>query len=199
MVVTLHVRPATANDLPGAYRVCLLTGDAGRDATAIHQDPNLLGHVFVGPYVVGSPDLALVLADGEGIAGYCLAVADTRGFELWEEASWWPALRAQYPPLHDDSPDAALIDLIHTPPVAPDAVVAEFPAHLHIDLLERARGLGLGRVLIERQLHDLRARRVQGVHLDVASDNANAIAFYRHLGFEEVLPLDGSILMGMRL
>ena len=67
-------------DLPGAYRVCLLTGDAGRDASTIYRNPELLGHVFVGPYIVGQPDLALVVADDAGIAGYALAAADTRGF-----------------------------------------------------------------------------------------------------------------------
>jgi ribosomal protein S18 acetylase RimI-like enzyme len=195
----LHIRPATTDDLPGAYQVCLLTGDAGGDASAKFRDPELLGHIYVGPYVVGSPELALIVADAAGVAGYCLAVADTRAFESWEEARWWPALRLRYPPLDDGSPDAGLIGVIHHPIPAPGAVVAGYPAHLHIDLLERARGHGLGRVLIERQLADLRARGVAGVHLDVASDNANAIAFYRHLGFEEVLPLDGSILMGMRL
>ena len=56
-------------DLPGAYRVCLLTGDAGRDASTIYRNPELLGHVFVGPYIVGQPDLALVVADEVGIAG----------------------------------------------------------------------------------------------------------------------------------
>ena len=66
------VRPALAMDIPGAYRVCLLTGDAGRDGSALFRNPDLLGHVYVGPYITGEPDLALVVADAEGIAGYCL-------------------------------------------------------------------------------------------------------------------------------
>jgi ribosomal protein S18 acetylase RimI-like enzyme len=73
------------------------------------------------------------------------------------------------------------------------------PWHLHLDLLERVRGLGLGRVLVETQLATLRERASRGVHLDVAADNANAIDFYRHLGFSEVHSLETSILMGMRL
>src|SRR5213075_2470619 len=67
------IRHATVHDLPGVYRVCLLTGDAGKDATALARDPDLLGHVYVGPYVVGEPGLSLVVADDSGIAGYCLA------------------------------------------------------------------------------------------------------------------------------
>ena len=193
------IRAASIRDLPGAYRVCLLTGDAGRDASAIYRNPELLGHVFVGPYVVGQPDLALVVADDAGIAGYLLAAADTRSFERWAEEHWWPPLRDQYPRLADGSPESAIIELLHRPPSADDPMVVRFPAHLHIDLLERVRGQGYGRLLIERLLEELRRRGSPGVHLDVAIDNANAIAFYQHLGFDEVERRDDALLMGLRL
>ncbi len=199
----LSIRPATMKDLPATYRVCLLTGDAGQDATDLHADPDLLGHVYVGPYVVGQSDHALVLSDGEGVAGYCLAAPDTRAFEAWAEAAWWPDLRRRYPIVAteppDDSPDAELIGLIHAPPTAPGSVVARYPAHLHIDLLARARGHGHGRAMMERQLAALRSAGVPGVHLGVADTNANAIAFYRHLGFDEIARLETSLLMGIRL
>ena len=193
------VRPASVHDLPGAYRVSLLTGDSGRDASAIYRNPELLGHVFVGPYVVGQPDLALVVADEDGIAGYLLAAADTRAFERWAEGHWWPPLRDQYPLRAERSPDADLIELLHRPPTAGESVVGAFPSHLHIDLLERVRGKGFGRRLIDGLLDDLRSRGSTGVHLDVALDNENAIAFYRHLGFEEVERRPGALLMGLRL
>jgi ribosomal protein S18 acetylase RimI-like enzyme len=193
------IRAATLQDLPGAYRVCLLTGDAGRDATQIFRNPELLGHVYVGPYVVGQPDLASVVADDDGVAGYGLAAADTRAFEQWAEAKWWPTLRTTYPPRTDGSPEADLIALIHAPPVAADDLLADYPSHLHLDLVDRVRGQGNGRLLVERMLAKLREGGSSGVHLDVASSNANAIAFYRHLGFDEVGRRPDSILMGLRL
>jgi len=194
-----RIRPATLQDLPGTYRVCLLTGDSGRDASTLYTDLDLLGHVYAGPYVVGRPGTELVLTDADGIAGYLLAADDTRAFEAWAAAEWWPALRERYPRRDDGTPEAELINLIHEPARAPDALVDEFPAHLHIDLLERARGHGLGRALVEQLLGDLRERGVPGVHLDVASDNLNGIAFYRHLGFGEVTAHPGSVLMGLHL
>ena len=186
-------------DLPGAYRVCLLTGDAGRDASAIYRNPELLGHVFVGPYIVGQPDLALVVADEAGIAGYMLAAADTRAFERWAEEEWWPPLREQYPLTADGSPESELIELLYRSPFADDSVVDQFPAHLHIDLLERVRGLGYGRLLVEQLLEELRRRGSAGVHLDVDIGNDNAIAFYRHLGFDEVERSHDALVMGLRL
>jgi len=92
----LRLRSAAVHDLPGAYRVCLLTGDAGQDASARYRDPDLLGHVYVGPYIVGQPAHAFVLDDAEGIAGYCLAALDSRAFEAWAEHAWWPDLRRTY-------------------------------------------------------------------------------------------------------
>lgn len=194
-----RIRSAGPHDLPGAYRVCLLTGDSGRDGSALFRNPDLLGHVYVGPYLVGQPDLALVVVDPWGVAGYCLAAEDTRGFEAWEEAHWWPVLREQYPPVDDGSPDGELVRQLHAPVLAPETIVRDYPAHLHMDLLERVRGLGLGRALVETQLTALRERGCPGLHLDVAADNANAIGFYRHLGFSAVHRLETSILMGMRL
>jgi len=190
------IRPAGLHDLPGAYRVCLQTGDSGRDATLMYRNPDLLGHVFVGPYIVGQPELALVVAD-QGVAGYLLAAADTRAFERWAEAEWWPALREQYPRGNATGRDEEIVGLLHEPPRAPDAIVNGYPAHLHIDLLERARGRGLGRVLIERLLVALRARGSPGVHLEVGVRNTNAQQFYRHLGFTELASSDDSLTMGL--
>jgi GNAT superfamily N-acetyltransferase len=196
-----HVRPATVHDLPGAYRVCLRTGDAGEDATGLARDPDLLGQVYVGPYIVGEPALALVVADDAGVAGYCLAAADTRAWEAWARDDWWPVLRDQHPlpPADDTSLDAELIRHFHEPQRAGDEIVSGHPAHLHIDLLERVRGAGLGRALIERQLRQLRDRGASGVHLDVARRNVNAIEFYGHLGFAVLLELDDALVMGMTL
>jgi GNAT superfamily N-acetyltransferase len=193
------IRRALPLDLPGAYRVCLLTGDSGRDGTHRFRNPDLIGHVYVGPYIVGRPDLALVAVDAEGVSGYCLAAPDTRAFEAWCEREWFPALRAQYPFTDDPSPDGDLVRLIHAPAAAPDAVVREFPAHLHIDLLERTRGQGTGRAMVERNLATLRSLGAPGLHLDVVAVNANAIAFYEHLGFHALERRGDSLFMGMEL
>jgi ribosomal protein S18 acetylase RimI-like enzyme len=193
------IRPAALHDLPGAYRVCLLTGDSGRDASTLYRNGDLLGHVYVGPYIVGRPGTELVLTDADGIAGYLLSTDDTRAFEAWAEAEWWPPLRERYPLRDDASRESALVRLIHQPERARDVVVREYPAHLHIDLLERTRSKGLGRSLIERLLVDLRERGIQGVHLGVAADNHNAIGFYGHLGFTVIDEDPDGPLMGMRL
>lgn len=197
----LRIEPAGIHDVPGAYRTCLLTGDTGEDATPLHRDPDLLGHVYVGPYLSQRSGTQLVVVDETGSAGYLLSTDDTVAFEAWAEREWWPPLRERYelPDASDDSANAELIRKIHQPESTPRAIATEYPAHLHIDLQERARGKGLGRALIERLLAELRRRKVAGVHLGVDSSNDNAIGFYEHLGFRQVDMEPGGILMGMLL
>ena len=195
----LRIEPARSHDLPGTYRVCLLTGDAGRDASGLYRNADLLGHVYVGSYIVRQPGMELVLADADGIAGYLLTADDTLAFEAWAEAEWWPSLRDRYPLRDDGSRESKLVRLIHEPERTPESVTREFPAHLHIDLLERARGQGLGRVLIDRLLTDLRERGIRGVHMGVAADNRNAIGFYGHLGFGVIDEDPDGVLMALRL
>ena len=91
------MREGTLHDLPGVYRVCRLTGHAGRDATSRHADPDLLGHLWAGPYLAFPEAVTRVIHDDQGVAGYCLAVPDTAAFEHWLETVWLPPLRERLP------------------------------------------------------------------------------------------------------
>jgi ribosomal protein S18 acetylase RimI-like enzyme len=185
------IRTAVPEDREALYEICRLTGDAGEDASALYDDPNLLGEVWVGPYLALEPDLSFVAVDGSGVAGYVLGAADTAAFEAACERKWWPSRRERHPepPASGDlSPDQELHRWIHDPPPTPDAVLAEYPAHLHIDLHPRIQGQGVGRRLVDTLVDALRARRVAGVHLGVDAANHRAIGFYTHLGFELMGP-----------
>lgn len=194
-----RIERAGLHDLPGAYRVCLLTGDSGRDASGLFDDPDLIGHLYVGPYLVRGAGTQLVVVDDLGVAGYLLSADDTPAFEAWAEGHWWPALRERYPLRVGASEDARAIRQIHSPERTPAEVTQAYPAHLHIDLVERVRGLGLGRALIELLLAELRDRSVSGVHMGVDPGNGDAIGFYGHLGFREIAREPDTLLMGMRL
>lgn len=197
----VRFRPPTGADLPALYRICLLTGRAGDDASADHDDPDLLGHLWVGPQAVADPALCEVVEDDAGLAGYLVGVGSTSGFEAWCEQEWWPALRERYPlGQARRASDEALVQSIHRPDVTPAGIAEAFPAHLHINLLPRAQGQGIGRMLIERLIDRLERRGIGGVHLGVDADNARAIAFYRHLGFSDVsVEDDGGLILGLRL
>ncbi len=190
------MRQACPADLPGAYTVCLQTGDAGQDASGIRENPDLLGHNYVGPYLAADMSLCLVVVDQLGVGGYLLATDDTREFEAWREAHWLPVLREQYPRGSTSPRDADLVELLHAPEIAPQEVVAEHPAHLHIDLLPRLQGQGWGRRLVQEMLARLADRGSPAVHLGVATENLRAQDFYRHLGFADVAAVPDALYMG---
>lgn len=183
------MRPGTVHDLPGVYRVCLLTGAGGGDASALHADPDLLGHLWAGPYLAYPQAVTRVLHDEHGVAGYCLAVADTRAFERWADQVWLPPLQARHPLGSGSTPaDAAVVERLHHPTIADAGLLAAHPAHLHVDLLPRLQGQGWGRRVVASVLDELRATGTTGVHLGVDEGNTGAQAFYARLGFTE---LDG--------
>jgi ribosomal protein S18 acetylase RimI-like enzyme len=169
------------------YRVCVLTGDSGADATGMFEDDDLLPDIYVGPYLRLQPDLAWVVDVGDHVAGYLLAAADTSRFVADYRAHWLPTFTSRHPrdPLHDAA-TARVVGRGYEPEAMLGDHLVQFPAHLHIDLLPEAQGRGLGRVLIRTLLTELRRRGIPGVHLGVARENRNAQAFYAHLGFRPV-------------
>jgi GNAT superfamily N-acetyltransferase len=64
-----------------------------------------------------------------------------------------------------------------------------YPAELHINLLEEARGYGIGRLLVERLMERLRQERVPGVHASVHVHNNGGQQFFLKAGFRELCRL----------
>lgn len=190
------IRPFRPADTDACYEVCLRTGDAGGDASRLHTDPRVLGEVWVAPYLDYAPELSFVVEDDEGVGGYVVGAAHTTRFEDWAEAEWWPRLRERYP--RDTFPagtaDADAVNLIHTPLRMDPAIVESHPAHLHVDMVPRLQGRGLGRRLLDHLFTGLRDAGAAAVHLGVSPANTNAIAFYERLGFVELVP--GITLLG---
>lgn len=196
------IRPATPRDSDALYDICLRTGLHGQDASSSHEDPRLLGDVYVGPYLAHALDLAFVLLDADGTpVGYVLGVEDTAAFEDWCDAHWWPALRDRRPvgSAPADSADAEVLRLIHHTERTPASVLEAYPAHLHVDLLPSAQGAGHGRRLLDALFDALRARGVLGVHLGVSALNPRAVAFYGHLGFVTLDSDERGARLGLRL
>jgi ribosomal protein S18 acetylase RimI-like enzyme len=183
------IRPAGSGDLDAVYEIALLTGDNGADATALDDDPRLVGHIYAAPYLALSPELAFVVEDAEGVAGYIVGARDTRAFDALLEDGWWPKLRAQYAdPTGTDpagwSADQRRMWLIHHPYRTPEKVVDGFPSHLHINLLPRLQGQGAGKRLMDTLLKALRRQGSPGVHLGTGDANRRARRFYEIYGFQ---------------
>ena len=190
-VSELRVRRARPGDQPGAYYVCLKTGNHGEDAEALYRDdPDALGRIFVGPYLAFEPELSFILEDAGGICGYALGARDSRAFYARYDAEWRPRLCAEFAAPAGDAAQWTAVQHVHHAYHHPDYFCPEpydrYPSHLHIDLLPRAQGRGHGRGMMEQVMAALRTRGSPGAHLGVSLRNTRAQAFYSHLGFREL-------------
>lgn len=195
-----EIRNYHPSDLVHLYRICLLTGNSGRDASKIYKDPDILGHFFAAPYAVLEPRLACILTHSGRPVGYILGTQNSSTFYENCERLWFPVLRSQYPlpDPGDDSADARIIRLMHQGHRV-NKWAGAYPAHLHIDILPQGQGSGMGRRLMETFLGKLRQLRVTGVHLGVGKANQGAIKFYDRLGFSLLEEQEHALILGLKL
>jgi len=185
------IRPARPGDEPGAYHVCLKTGDSGQDGEPFYrEDPDALGRIFVGPYLAYEPDFSLILEDDQGICGYALGALDSRAFYQKYETEWRPKLCARFPEPQGDPSHWTRVQQVHHCYHHPEYFYPEpyesWPSHLHIDLLPRAQAQGYGRRMIVQILTKFQHRGSPGAHLGLSVANQRAFGFYQRLGFREL-------------
>jgi GNAT superfamily N-acetyltransferase len=173
------LRPYRPSDLDALYSICLQTGDSGQDATALHNDPSLIGHIYSAPYGVLEPEHVLVAEDDEGVGGYIVGTHDTDRFSERLERDWWPALRQRYAEAEGlTDADRRRIEAIRQPDKAPAELVTAYPAHIHMNLLPRLRGQRIGTRLLDLWVEQARSAGVTGIHLGAGKRNQGGIAFW---------------------
>jgi GNAT superfamily N-acetyltransferase len=195
------VRKFQEEDRAGLYHVCLATGDSGAGAFHLYNQKEMLGEIYVGPYLSFQPDLSFTLVQ-EGASGYALAAFDTRSFESTLSKEWWPLIQEKYSnrsPENFNEREKNLFSYIQNPPLRPEAIVRDYPSHLHIDLLETAQGCGIGKAMMNLLLDTLREQGSKGVHLGMGAQNSRAFTFYTKLGFTLLDKNDDEWTMGLKL
>jgi len=186
----LVIRTFRSADLEALYAISLATGHAGGDASHLYRDRKLIGHIYSAPYALLEPGLALVAEDDEGVAGFAVGTPDTGKWQERLEAEWWPKLRRQYAdpaarPVTEWSADQRRTNTIHHPQRTPQQVVEFYPAHLHLNLLERAQGRGAGTMLFSEWMARA-SRQGMATHVGVNSANARAVRFWSRRGFDRL-------------
>jgi len=186
----VSIRTVRPEDIDQLYAISLLTGDAGKDATPLHRDGRLIGHIYSAPYATLHPELVFIAEDDEGVFGYIAGVFDTIAFDERLEREWWPHLRRHYADPQGDpalwDADQERIAAIHHPKQSPAPLVEKFPAHIHMNLLPRAQGKGVGTALLNRWIENARANGVKGIHLGANIGNHDGIRFWSSRGFVPV-------------
>ena len=75
----------------------------------------------------------------------------------------------------------------------------EYPAHLHIDILDGYRSGGVGTELMNKFLSYMKESGIKGVMLIVGGDNAGARRFYERQGFSLLKEKNSGCAYGIKL
>ena len=197
--MAFKIRPYEESDHDMVYEICLKTGNSGKGAEDLHEDPLILGHIYAGPYITLEPESAFILEDEKGSCGYIIGALDTQLFFNKLNSDWLPNLQKKYKdPTEDSKPwnkDEKCIHLLFHPETPLD--LPDYPSHLHIDLLTRARGQGLGKIMMDHFLKNLKDRGSKGLYLGLGNKNQRAYNFYKKYGLKEVKRNSDTIFMGI--
>lgn len=184
------IRSYRVADHDDLYQICVRTAAVGGDARGLYATDDLMPDLFAGPYAYLEPDLTFVLADADDRAvGYVLGTADTEGFVAAYRDRWIPLLADRYPvpPVPPRTPDEELLTGHYRPQDRLRPELADYPGHLHIDLLPDYQGRGYGRALLETWLTAAAAAGAPAVFLNMDPANTRARAFYDRLGFHRIV------------
>jgi GNAT superfamily N-acetyltransferase len=184
--VNFEIRRYHPGDLPMLYKICLLTGDSGKDATGYFSD-EILGHYYAAPYPLFQPELCFTLLSSGMPCGYIVGTSDSADFSQFFNEEWLPPLLDRYPLPGSDvqSREASMIRQLHAAYIPP-ACTNTYPAHLHINVLPIGQGKGIAKKMMDMFIKALQSLSVPGLHLDVSVLNPRAIRFYRSYGFDEI-------------
>jgi ribosomal protein S18 acetylase RimI-like enzyme len=199
----INIRQAVLSDLPYLYEICLKTGYEGKDASKLYNEPYLIGHYYVAPYVIYQNNLCFVAEYENCPKGYIVSVSDTINYKKWLEENWLLQLRKQFPKENKvkyTEKEEEIINEIHKKQYPIDlknfAWLSDYPAHLHIDLLPDIQKKGIGKILMEKLIDNLKEQNISGIHLGVSNTNPGAISFYKKMDFKILKEEEWGYTMG---
>ena len=196
------IRQSCIQDLPYIYDICLKTGNSGKDATDSFFDKNMLGAYYAAPYIVNSPKDCFVVVENGLVSGYILSTKDTNAFYSWMNNSWLPNIRETYKTgfVSKSEREKSLLETIFSDCQSETGSwIKDFPAHLHIDILDSLQGKRIGKQLMNTLFQHLKTENISGIHLGVDKANENAQGFYKKIGFSVLEEKDWGFVLGKKL
>ncbi len=187
------IRLYSKEDRNSIIEICSKTGYMGDPVEEYFDDSHLFGLLFCLYYVDYEPENCFVAVDEttNQVIGYILSSFDSelqeKNFKekiikkifrrvflytIWRYPKSFKAIRymqkiSKSAPKYEKEKE----------------LFNEYPAHLHIDILDGYQRKGVGSQLIEILERHLSKHQVKGVHLGTSDRNTKAIPFYYKMGF----------------
>jgi ribosomal protein S18 acetylase RimI-like enzyme len=186
--MTAQVRPYRAQDRAAVLQIAADTGFFGAPVEAFMDDRRLMQDAFVAYYLDYEPEhLWIAEADGAAVGYISSSTGERRAAVGKARTAGVAAFRlltfryrvGKLSRRYFVRVAGALLRREY-----PHADLKDYPAELHINLTEGARGLGLGKKLMNVCLDRMAEAGVPGIHLNTTSMNAVAVRMYEKMGFQ---------------
>lgn len=178
-----------------AREICYRTGYTGEDLTGkgVFNDRELFCLLFVDYYISYEKDNSFLAIDPkiDRAVGYILGTLDSRRQAFAFVRKMLPKIFGQIFRTtlfsHPESMKAVFVFIrslfTHT---NPKGLFKDYPAHLHINVLEEYQDDGTGSRLLEIYEGHLLSRNCRGVHLQTTDQNTKAVRFYLKKGYRQM-------------
>lgn len=186
MTAPATIRAYRPSDRDAVRRIALETSGA-----ASFPDPELLVDQLTRYYTDCEPGSLWVAELDARVVGYLSGCLITWNFLRWLKFQQRPRVLLRLLTRHAFHPfmwrwAASRVKTLRAGGAHQPAWVERHPAHLHMNLTERARGQKIGSALVEKFLDQARGMGLRGVHLPTKADNADAQRFFSRHGFKPI-------------
>ena len=182
----ITIRPYREDDYINVRRICLATSEfPGLKNKAVQQFVLI---AFCDYYIINEPQNCFVATDEhDNAVGYILCA---------ENAEKWAGV------LRDKN--KTRVNRLMRPII--ESVIGEtlqyssdYPAHLHIDILEDYQRIGIGALLMDELVEHLQNKHISGLMLSVSISNEKGRNFYVKYGYQTLCTSTHSVHMGIKI
>jgi ribosomal protein S18 acetylase RimI-like enzyme len=200
--MSIEIRTMQLGDEPTIEDICYVTSPWGRDGKQeLHHAVALRWATHYVRHQTEHCHVAIDTEENNRVVGYLLCAPDTFQYDVDYEEHTHPLLKQS---LHEAS-DGNLIKRAKLEaefavfpygkmPAKVKGLIAQYPAHIHIDIYPSHHRRGIGRMLFDAHEAHLKEINCPGYHLFVGSSNENAARFYSALGMTDQVNQFGSIM-----
>jgi ribosomal protein S18 acetylase RimI-like enzyme len=152
-------------------------------------DHELLALRWIRQYLVTEPQNCYVLEHPhtQKVIGYILCASDTIAYENEFEKTYLQKIKDRFEELKKQSFEYLEENrklLFFRPSLDFGFDMADYPAHLHINILPEFQRSGCGEMLLSAYEANLRSRGIHGYHLCTGANNIKGISFYKKKSLE---------------
>jgi ribosomal protein S18 acetylase RimI-like enzyme len=184
--VARSVRRYEPADRRAVEEICFQVGFMGEPASVFWPHRKSFVDLWAGDYLDREPESAFVaIADG-ALVGYLVGCVDTASWPDENARMMRVFMRHKLPfrPSMTSFLVRSTLDAIRDRGTAAGGLRdPRWPSHLHINLVEMARGTGLGSMLMTAWLEHARTAGSPGCHLSTMAENSRALSFFAKHGF----------------